>query len=264
MRPATSQQSAVGSQPSAADSQSAAEPPATSHEPPVPSLLAKPWYWYYVLGLLTLCYVANVVDRSQVLAASLQAIKREFGATDFQLGMLTGLPFALVLLVARHSRSRRGRIGRAGATCWRWSCALWSAHDGAVRHGRQLRDAVRARAWARPSARPAAARRRTRSSPTTFRSSSAERRFRFSRWRCRSARRSAPRSAAGATSISAGAPRSSGRVSRALLALLVRLTVIEPPRGYATTSARRSSSDEGAAGAGGAVVHVAARRRSGT
>jgi MFS family permease len=62
---------------------------------PVSGLLSKPSYWYYVLGLLTLCYVSNTVDRSQVLAASLQAIKREFSASDFQLGMLTGLPFAL-------------------------------------------------------------------------------------------------------------------------------------------------------------------------
>ena len=44
---------------------------------------------------LTLCYVVNVMDRSQILAASLQAIKKEFGATDFQLGMLSGIPFAL-------------------------------------------------------------------------------------------------------------------------------------------------------------------------
>lgn len=62
---------------------------------PVGGLLTKPAYWYYVLGVLTICYVANVVDRSQVLAASLQSIKREFGASDFQLGMLTGLPFAI-------------------------------------------------------------------------------------------------------------------------------------------------------------------------
>ena len=72
------------------------EPRATSDEPRAPSLLSRPWYWYYVLGLLTLCYVANVVDRSQVLAASLQAIKREFGATDAQLGLLSGLPFAIL------------------------------------------------------------------------------------------------------------------------------------------------------------------------
>ena len=58
---------------------------------PVSALLSKPGYWYYVLGVLTLCYVANVIDRSQVLAASLQAIKSEFGASDFQLGMLSPL-----------------------------------------------------------------------------------------------------------------------------------------------------------------------------
>ncbi len=62
---------------------------------PSPKLLDNPTYWSWVLGLLTLCYVANTIDRSQVLAASLQSIKREFGASDFQMGMLTGLPFAL-------------------------------------------------------------------------------------------------------------------------------------------------------------------------
>jgi MFS family permease len=73
-------------------------PPATGSSAarlPTPKRLDDPSYWYYVLGLLTLCYVANVIDRSQILAASLQSIKAEFGASDFQLGMLTGLPFAL-------------------------------------------------------------------------------------------------------------------------------------------------------------------------
>ena len=58
-------------------------------------ILSQPWYWNYVLVALTLCYVVNVMDRSQILAASLQAIKKEFGATDFALGMLSGIPFAL-------------------------------------------------------------------------------------------------------------------------------------------------------------------------
>src|SRR5215813_1911741 len=60
-----------------------------------PALLSRTSYAYYVLALLTICYVANTVDRSQILAASLQAIKREFNATDAKLGMLSGLPFAL-------------------------------------------------------------------------------------------------------------------------------------------------------------------------
>jgi len=93
-------------------------------------LLSKTWYWYYVLGLLTLCYVANVVDRSQVLAASLQSIKREFNATDAQLGILSGLPFAIfysflgIPLAAWADRSSRRNV-------LAWSCALWSAATGA-------------------------------------------------------------------------------------------------------------------------------------
>ncbi len=79
--------------------------------------------------MLTICYVANVVDRSQVLAASLQAIKREFNATDAQLGILSGLPFALfysflgIPLAAWADRSSRRSV-------LAWSCALWSAATG--------------------------------------------------------------------------------------------------------------------------------------
>ena len=72
-----------------------AAPRARPVDQPASALLAQPSYWYYVLGVLTVCYVANTVDRSQILAASLEAIKREFGASDFQMGMLTGLPFAV-------------------------------------------------------------------------------------------------------------------------------------------------------------------------
>jgi MFS family permease len=105
------------------------EPGAPSLEPRVPALLAQQWYWYYVLGLLTLAYVANVADRSQVLAASLQAIKREFNATDAQLGILSGLPFAIfysflgIPIAAWADRSSRRNV-------LAWSCALWSAATG--------------------------------------------------------------------------------------------------------------------------------------
>jgi MFS family permease len=120
----------------------ATEPRAASPEPRAPSpesrdstlappaLLSQEWYWYYVLGLLTLCYVANVADRSQVLAASLQAIKREFNATDAQLGILSGLPFAIfysflgIPIAAWADRSSRRNV-------LAWSCALWSAATGA-------------------------------------------------------------------------------------------------------------------------------------
>jgi len=62
-------------------------------------LLTKTWYTYYVLVLLTLGYVINTMDRSQILAAALQAIKKEFNASDFQMGMLTGVPFAVFYAV---------------------------------------------------------------------------------------------------------------------------------------------------------------------
>src|SRR5437763_17161640 len=90
-----------------------------------PALLSKTWYWYYVLALLTICYIANVVDRSQVLAASLQAIKREFNATDAQLGILSGLPFAIfysflgIPLAAWAGRWLRRRALAGWSAVWR-------------------------------------------------------------------------------------------------------------------------------------------------
>ena len=51
-------------------------------------------YRYYVLALLTLGYVFNFVDR-QVMTILLEPIKAEFGATDTQMGLLSGLAFAL-------------------------------------------------------------------------------------------------------------------------------------------------------------------------
>jgi len=91
----------------------------------VPSpLLTKTWYANYVLGVLTLCYVLNTMDRSQILAASLQAIKKEFGASDFQMGMLTGIPFALfyafmgIPIAALADRSSRRNVLAAAVATW--------------------------------------------------------------------------------------------------------------------------------------------------
>jgi sugar phosphate permease len=53
-------------------------------------------YRYYVLALLTLGYVFNFVDR-QVMTILIEPIKVEFGATDTQIGFLSGLAFALFL-----------------------------------------------------------------------------------------------------------------------------------------------------------------------
>ena len=94
------------------------------------TLLSTPTYWYYVLGLLTVSYVANVVDRSSILAASLQAIKREFGASDFQMGALTGLPFAIfystlgIPIAAWADRSNRRNVLAMAVALWSGATAM--------------------------------------------------------------------------------------------------------------------------------------------
>ena len=84
-----------------------------------------------MLVMLTLCYVVNVVDRSQVLAASVQAIKKEFGASDFQMGMLTGLPFAIfyslmgIPIAAWADRSNRRNVLVMAVATWSGMTALF-------------------------------------------------------------------------------------------------------------------------------------------
>ena len=87
-------------------------------------LLTKTWYANYVLVALTLCYVINTMDRAQILAASLQAIKKEFGASDFQMGVLTGIPFALfysvmgIPIAAWADRSSRRNVLALAVASW--------------------------------------------------------------------------------------------------------------------------------------------------
>jgi MFS family permease len=95
------------------------------------SVLSKRWYWNYVLGALTLCYVLNVMDRSQILAASIQAIKKEFGASDFALGMLSGIPFAVfyslmgIPIAAWADRSSRVTVLSLAVAMWSGMTALF-------------------------------------------------------------------------------------------------------------------------------------------
>ena len=95
------------------------------------SLVSSTSYANYVLIMLTLCYVVNVIDRSQVLAASVQAIKTEFGASDFQMGMLSGLPFALfyslmgIPIAAWADRSSRRNVLVLAVATWSGMTALF-------------------------------------------------------------------------------------------------------------------------------------------
>ncbi|MDG2117648.1 MAG: MFS transporter [Gammaproteobacteria bacterium] len=56
---------------------------------------SKPSYRYLVLGVLTLVYVSNFVDR-QVINVLAKFIIEDLGLTDGQFGMLSGLAFALI------------------------------------------------------------------------------------------------------------------------------------------------------------------------
>ena len=55
-------------------------------------------YRYYALGLLTLTYAINFIDR-QILAILQEPIKLELGLSDSQLGLLTGFAFAMFYVV---------------------------------------------------------------------------------------------------------------------------------------------------------------------
>ncbi|AMO54449.1 spinster family MFS transporter [Endozoicomonas montiporae] len=51
-------------------------------------------YRYYVLAVLFIAYVFNFVDR-QVMTILIEPIKNEFGASDTQMGLLSGFAFAI-------------------------------------------------------------------------------------------------------------------------------------------------------------------------
>jgi MFS family permease len=100
-----------------------------SAQPHPQSASYSPAYRTYVLTVLFLTYVVNVMDRG-VLASLLQSISLEFKLTDGQLGFLASLPFAVfystlgIPIAAWADRTVRRNV-LAGA------CALWSAATAA-------------------------------------------------------------------------------------------------------------------------------------
>jgi MFS family permease len=86
-------------------------------------------YRYYVLGVLFLTYAVNVMDRG-VLGVLLESIKHEFSLNDLQIGFLSSLPFAFfyatlgVPIAALADRTVRRNVL---AAC----CALWSVATAA-------------------------------------------------------------------------------------------------------------------------------------
>ena len=69
--------------------------PATSPDNPY----AKPRAAYYALGLLTIVYSINFIDR-QLLAILQESIKADLSLSDGQLGLLTGFAFAVFYVTA--------------------------------------------------------------------------------------------------------------------------------------------------------------------
>jgi MFS family permease len=87
------------------------------------ALLSKPAYRNYVLAVLFLAYVANIMDRA-VLSVLLESIKQEFNATDTQLGLLGGLAFAVfystlgIPIAAWADRSSRRNVLALAVATW--------------------------------------------------------------------------------------------------------------------------------------------------
>lgn len=99
-----------------------AEPP-EGEEPAPAAGKASGAYSNYVLGLLFVVYVFNFVDR-QILAILLEPIRRDLGASDSQMGFLTGFAFAVFyttagIPIARFAdRSVRRSVIAAGLALW--------------------------------------------------------------------------------------------------------------------------------------------------
>lgn len=87
---------------------------------------------YYVLGLLTVVYSFNFIDR-QLLAILQESIKADLDLSDSQLGLLTGFAFAVFYVtagipIARWAdRSNRSRIIAASLFIWSFMTALSGA-----------------------------------------------------------------------------------------------------------------------------------------
>ena len=92
-------------------------------------------YSWYVVGVLTLCYVLSFMDR-QILSLLVGPIKRDLGISDTRVGLLQGLAFALFYTLAGFPigrlvdiRNRRNLV-MAGLAIWSaFTCACSTARS---------------------------------------------------------------------------------------------------------------------------------------
>ena len=136
-------------------------------------------YRYYALGMLALVYAVSYMDR-QIISILLDDLKAEFLLTDTQLGLLSGLAFAIFyatlgLPIARLA-DRSNRVGIISIAAAIWSAI--TALTATVSSFTQLLIARIGVGVGEAGARP----RHTRSSRITLNPTSG-------RWRCRSIQR---------------------------------------------------------------------------
>lgn len=88
-------------------------------------LSSRSWYPRYVLGLLLVVYTINFIDR-QVLSILMEPIKHDLGLSDTQLGILSGIAFALFYatlgIPIAYLADRKSRV-KILSTCM----IIWSA-----------------------------------------------------------------------------------------------------------------------------------------
>lgn len=89
------------------------------------SLVSLRSYKHYVLGILTIILLFNSIDRI-ALGILLQVIKIDFNLSDTQLGLLTGIAFALFYSIMGLPIARWADAGNR-VTIISLACALWSA-----------------------------------------------------------------------------------------------------------------------------------------
>lgn len=83
------------------------------------------WRTHYALGVLTIIYVFNYIDR-HLMAILIEPVKAEFGISDTQIGLLSGLTFALFFTLFGFPLGRLSdRIGRKPVIAL--ACIAWSA-----------------------------------------------------------------------------------------------------------------------------------------
>lgn len=98
-------------------------------EAPAPERPITPGYANYVLGILFVVYVFNFIDR-QILSILLQSIKEDLGASDTQLGFLAGPAFALFYTFAGIPLARWADLG-VRRNVIALGLAVWSAMTAA-------------------------------------------------------------------------------------------------------------------------------------